>query len=239
VAAYFASDVHLRLDYPERARRFARFVSALEPQEDTLTIVGDLCDFWFQARQANLALDPLQCAGLGAVAEFRQRGGAVTVLLGNHDSWLGAAYANLGLEVRDEPYEVVAHGVRVHMVHGHQLSGRRGWKAGMESRGFLRLFRALPDAPASLLDRMLEWTNQRNRVRTEHRYTALFREYAIGCRGAADLVIIGHMHKPLDDAESVPRLIVPGSWHMQSSYVKIDGSGVALIVETDDVLVSR
>jgi UDP-2,3-diacylglucosamine hydrolase len=237
VAAYFASDVHLRLDHPERARRFARFVSALEPQEDTLAIIGDLCDFWFQARQAHR--DPLRCAGLGALAEFRKRGGAVTVLLGNHDSWLGADYANLGLEVRDEPYEVVAHGLRVHMVHGHRLDERRGWKAGMESREFLRLFRALPDAPASLLDRMLEWTNQRNRPRTERRYTALFRDYAIRCRGAADLVIIGHMHIPLDAVESVPRLIVPGSWHTQSSYVKIDDSGVLLIIETDDVLISR
>ena len=48
LAAYFASDVHLRLDRPERGRRFARFVGGLEPGVDTLTIVGDLCDFWYR-----------------------------------------------------------------------------------------------------------------------------------------------------------------------------------------------
>jgi UDP-2,3-diacylglucosamine hydrolase len=237
VAAYSVSDVHLRIDCPDRARRFARFVSALEPQDDTLTIVGDLCDFWFEARQADV--EPVPCAGLRALAEFRNRGGAVTVLLGNHDSWLGAYYAKLGLELRDEPYEVVLHGLRVHMVHGHRLGTRRGWKAWMESQLFLRLFRALPDLLASLLDRMLQWNNQRTRRRTERRYDVLFREYAIRCRGTADLVIVGHMHTPLDAADRAPRLIVPGSWHEQSSYVKIDDSGAALIVDTDDVLISR
>jgi UDP-2,3-diacylglucosamine hydrolase len=86
---------------------------------------------------------------------------------------------------------------------------------------------------------MLQWTNQRTRLRTERRYGVLFREYAIRCRGATDLVIVGHVHTPFDAAESTPRLIVPGGWHVQSSYVKIDDSGVTLVVETDDVLISH
>jgi len=39
-------------------------------------------------------------------------------------------------------------------------------------------------------------------------------------------------------AESNPRLIVPGGWHVQSSYVKVDGSG-AVSRRTDDALISR
>jgi UDP-2,3-diacylglucosamine hydrolase len=237
VAAYFASDVHLRLDCPDRARRFARFVSVLGPRDDTLTIIGDLCDFWFEARQCEA--DPLGCAGLRALADFRSRGGTVTVLLGNHDAWLGPFYATLGLELRDEPLEVLVHGVRVHMVHGHRLEAGRGWKAWMESRCFLRAFRGLPDSLGSRLDRVLQWTNQRGRLRTEQRYYRLYREYAARCGGRADLVIVGHVHTPLDAAESNPRLIVPGGWHEQSSYVRIDDSGVALLVETDDVLISH
>jgi UDP-2,3-diacylglucosamine hydrolase len=108
----------------------------------------------------------------------------------------------------------------------------------MESWGFLRFFRALPGVPARLLDRVLQWNNERTRLRTERRYYALFRDYARRCRGAADLVIIGHVHTPLDAAESSPRLIVPGGWHRQSSYLRIDDSGAALLVETDDVLIN-
>src|SRR5436309_13291502 len=87
VAAYFASDVHLRLDFPGRGRRFARFVGALEPEDDTLTIVGDLCDFWYVARQNDGGA--MACDGLRALSEFRNRGGEVTILVGNHDCSLG------------------------------------------------------------------------------------------------------------------------------------------------------
>jgi len=237
VAAYFASDVHLRLDRPARGRRFARFVGALGPKVDTLTIVGDLCDFWFGARQRGA--DPMECEGLRALAEFRSRGGAVTILLGNHDCSLGPFYSTLGLALREEPLELAVHGLRVRLVHGHRLKPRRGWKAWMESRSFLRLFQALPDSLASLLDRVLQSTNERSRLRTERRYYNSFRKYTASCRGAADLVVIGHVHTPLDATESNPRLIVPGGWHAQSSYVKVDDSGAVLVIETDDALISR
>jgi UDP-2,3-diacylglucosamine hydrolase len=237
VAAYFASDVHLRLDYPERGLRFSRFVGALEPGVDTLTIIGDLCDFWYEARQCGA--NPMGCDGLRALADFRNRGGAVTILLGNHDCWLGPFYTTLGLDLREEPLELAVYGLRVRLVHGHRLKLGRGWKAWMESRIFLRFFQALPDSVASLLDRLLQARNERRRQRTERRYYISFREYAASCRGTADLVLIGHVHTPLDAAESNPRLIVPGGWHVQSSYVKVDDSGAVLFVAADDALVSR
>jgi UDP-2,3-diacylglucosamine hydrolase len=237
VAAYIASDIHLRLDCPARGRRFARFVGALEP-DDTLTIVGDLCDFWFGARQ--LAADPMACEGLRALARFREQGGAVTILLGNHDAWLGPLYASrLGLDLRDEPLDLHMYGLRVHMVHGHRLDLRRGWKAWMESWGFFRTFQALPAPLAALLDRLLQWFNERKRQHTEARYYRIFRGYAERRRGGAELVIIGHVHTPLDATEMDPRLVVPGGWHVQSSYVKIDESGAALFAETDDALIAR
>jgi len=238
VAAYFASDIHLRLDAPERGRRFARLVGALGPGDDTLTIVGDLCDFWYASRQRDG--DPMACAGLRALAEFRNRGGAVMILVGNHDSALGSFYATtLGLDLRDEPLDLAVYGLRARLVHGHRLEGGRGWKSWMESRAFLRTFRAFPGPLAFVLDRLLQWKNRGSRPRDERRYYAIFREYAARCRGAADLVVVGHVHTPLDDAASTPRLIVLGGWQVQSSYLKIDDSGASLIVETDDALISR
>ena len=69
---YFLSDVHLRLDQPDRGRRLALLVDRLRAG-DSLTIVGDLCDFWYAARQFDA--DPMACAGLRSLASFRDRGG--------------------------------------------------------------------------------------------------------------------------------------------------------------------
>jgi UDP-2,3-diacylglucosamine hydrolase len=238
VAAYFVSDVHLRLDEPGRGRRLARLVGALEPREDTLTIGGDLCDFWYATRQMDSG--PLACDGLRSLTEFRKRGGAVTILLGNHDTWLGPFFEkSLGFDLRAEPLDLTVHGLRARVVHGHLLEPRRNWKVWMEGRAFFRVFQALPAPLASLLDRLLQWKNQRGRPRDECRYHAIYRRYVARCRDAADLVIVGHVHTPLDDPESNPRLIVLGSWHTQSSYLRIDGSGAALIVETDDALITH
>ena len=48
---YFASDVHLRIDRPDRDRRFRAWLGRLT-RDDALVIVGDLCDFWMGARRA-------------------------------------------------------------------------------------------------------------------------------------------------------------------------------------------
>ncbi len=231
MAVYFASDVHLRLDRPERGRRFARWLASLG-SEDTLWIVGDLCDFWFAAREIDTGL--AACAGLQALAAFRSRGGKINILPGNHDTWLGPFYErNLSARFVQEPVDVEVHGLRVHMVHGHRLGARRLWKACMESRGFLRAFHHLPSSWAHGLDRLLEWTNEKGRAASEARHLAVFRQYAAQRGATADLIVIGHIHTPADDAAARPRMIVLGGWHHQTSYLKIDASGAALMIEAD------
>ena len=69
---YLASDVHLRLDRPERGRRFARWVRSLEP-DASLLILGDLADFWLGTRCSEA--ERLGCDGLRVLADFVRRGG--------------------------------------------------------------------------------------------------------------------------------------------------------------------
>jgi UDP-2,3-diacylglucosamine hydrolase len=231
VSAYFASDVHLRLDHPERARRFARWVEGLEPG-DSLTIVGDLCDFWLTARQLDAAAS--QCPGLRALAAFRSRGGAITILPGNHDAWLGPFYEErIGARFQPEPYEIEVHGLRVLLVHGHLLGGRSAWKGWMEGKTFLEAFRRCPAPLAAGLDHLLDLANGRHRAADEARHLAVYRKFVERCAGAADLVVLGHIHRTVDRAEESPRWIVLGGWHEQSSYLKVDASGASLIVVPD------
>jgi UDP-2,3-diacylglucosamine hydrolase len=232
VTVYLASDVHLRFDQPARSGRLARWVRQLDPG-DRLIIGGDLCDFWMASRTPEPAL--LNCDGLRALAEFRNRGGILEILPGNHDLWLCPFYESvLGATILSEPVDLRIHGIRLHVVHGHLLGARRRWKAWMESREFYYAFGRVPSPLAELLDQTLEWKNQSNLEADESRHLAVFREYAASLRGRTDLVVIGHVHRVVDDSASLPRMIVLGGWQKRSSYLMINESGISFRVVADE-----
>jgi UDP-2,3-diacylglucosamine hydrolase len=235
VADYFASDVHLRDDHPERDRRFRSWLGGLTA-DDSLTIAGDLCDFWMGARQGARRL--AEYPSLRALAEFRRRGGSLAIMAGNHDRWLCPFYERaLGALIVEEPADRVIHGLRVRVVHGHLLGARRLWKAGMESRAFFLGFGCLPGPIAAPLDRALSLKNERGLLADEERHLRVYRSYAATLRDHADLVVIGHVHRSVDEAgDGGPRLIVLGGWHHRSSYLKIDEAGASFRVVPDSEL---
>lgn len=229
VAQYFASDVHLRFDRPERDRRFSAFLSRLN-RDDGLLIAGDLCDFAMGARAS--ATELLKCESLQALARFRRAGGELAIMAGNHDTWLIPFYARaLDASIIAEPYDLVSFGLRIRIVHGHLLGARRPWKAWMESRAFFQTFHRLPRPIAHQLDRALIWRNERDLDADEERHLRVFREYAARCRGLADLVVVGHVHRPVDDSSGTPRLIVLGGWQRRMSYLRVDDSGAQFRIE--------
>lgn len=226
--AYFASDVHLRFDRPERARRFAAWVDRLEGA-DTLTIVGDLCDFRFAARRSRR--DPLECSALAALVAFKRRGGSTTILAGNHDAQLGLFYRNvLGAGFVADSLDLAIDGLRIRAVHGHRLGRRKPWKAAMEGRTFLELFRMLPDTVADRLETRLERSNERGLADCERIYLESYQAYAESIAGEADVLVLGHIHKPIDRDTGGARMIVLGGWHDRSSYLRVDDQGARLCI---------
>jgi UDP-2,3-diacylglucosamine hydrolase len=232
VPFYIASDVHLRLDRPERGRRFAAWVRGLE-DDATVLILGDLCDFWLGTRSSETEM--MGCDGIRALADFCRRGGSLSIMAGNHDRWLCPFYErSLGASIVAEPLELTTHGLRLHLVHGHLLGARRRWKALMESREFFSAFALFPSPLAGLLDRMLEMKNHSELERDEERHLALYRRYAAARLGQAEVVVIGHVHRAVDERESDPRLIVLGGWQHRSSFLRIDPAGASLRIVADE-----
>jgi UDP-2,3-diacylglucosamine hydrolase len=232
VPFHIASDIHLRSDRPERGRRFAQWVRTLHGNS-SLLIAGDLCDFWMVARQEQRAM--MASEGIAALIEFRERGGQLAALPGNHDLWLCPFYERaLGAHILREPYETTVEGLRLHVVHGHLLGARRMWKSWMESREFKYAFEQLPEPLATLLDQLLERKNSIGLSADEQRHLAVYRQYAARLRGVADIVIIGHVHRAVDDSESNPRLVVLGGWQKRSSFLTIDPAGATFHVVADE-----
>jgi UDP-2,3-diacylglucosamine hydrolase len=228
VAHYFASDVHLRPDRPDRDRRFSDWLGRLTA-EDALLIAGDLCDFWMASRQR--ASDLMRTESLARLAEFQRRGGSLAIMPGNHDAWLCPFYhSELGARIVPDPYELTIYGLRLHVVHGHLLGARRAWKALMESHAFFSGFGRVPAPLARVLDGSLSWNNDRKLASDEERHLRVFRDYASRLQATADLVIIGHVHRAVDDRQSKPRMIVLGGWQARSSFLKVDETGASFHV---------
>jgi UDP-2,3-diacylglucosamine hydrolase len=220
------------MDRPERARRFARWIRTLD-SSDTVLILGDLCDFWMATRCAEAEF--LQCPGIQALQDFRSRGGTLATMPGNHDLWICPFYERaLGATILSDPFDTTIQGLRLHLVHGHLLGARREWKAWMESHEFFKAFAMLPPPMAELLDQLLERKNQRNLEADERRHLVVFRRYAAARRGQSDLVVIGHVHRSVDDAGADPRMIVLGGWQKLSSYLQIDSARASFHQVADD-----
>ncbi len=230
MADYFLSDVHLRLDQPDRGRRLARMVDRLNA-EDTLTIVGDLCDFWFAARQRQA--DPMTCAGLRALAGFRDRGGSITILAGNHDGWLGPFYEQtLGATFIADKLETEVQGLKLQIAHGHRLGAQTPWKSILKSRVFLEAFRRVPDPLADALGSLLKRTNSKNQEEFDRKGIAAYQRYVASLVGPFDLVILGHVHSAIDTGPGRPRLVILGGWYHQSSYLVLERGSISHIVES-------
>jgi UDP-2,3-diacylglucosamine hydrolase len=155
-------------------------------------------------------------------------------MAGNHDEWLCPYYeAKLGARIIAEPFDLTIHGLRLRLVHGHHLGARRAWKSWMESRAFFKAFAAVPGPIARTLDQILAWHNERGLEADEERHLAVYRQYATHCRGSADIVVIGHVHRPVDLPHENPRLVVLGGWQHRSSFLKIDAAGATFHIESD------
>jgi UDP-2,3-diacylglucosamine hydrolase len=232
VPAFFASDVHLRLDRPERGRRFASWVDSLDPAHP-LYLVGDLCDFWFSARECGLPGDRDE-PGLASLARFYGRGGRITILGGNHDAWIGPFYrSTLGARFIDaDALDLELDGLQLRLLHGHKIKASGRWKGVMESRAFFRAFRALPSSVASRLDRRLERSNAVREDEVNRRNLERFGRHAQSLAGRFDLIIFGHVHQVHDQPSQgrFPRWCVLGPWHEQSSFLRLDESGARLFV---------
>lgn len=83
---YFVSDIHL--GYHERHKdkiledKFINFLSAIEPDCETLILLGDIFDFWFEYKTV---IPRYFYRTLSMFDRLVQRGIKIEYLMGNHD----------------------------------------------------------------------------------------------------------------------------------------------------------
>jgi len=233
--AFFLSDAHLGAESKEReAARESHlhaFLASLPGRAGSLTIVGDLFDFWFEY---GTTIPRRHFPTLCALGRVRAAGIPITYLGGNHDHWLGSFLSDeLGITIHDGPLTLEAQGRKLWIHHGDGLiGGDLGYKVlkkVLRNRVCIGLYRAIhPDLGIPFAS----WVSRKSRHSRDLRKLdgdLLVREIARPRFAEGhDAVMIGHFHHAFEHHEGGRDFYVLGDWIERFTYAVLEGGQLRL-----------
>lgn len=234
-AVYFVSDAHLGADSEAveapRRERFHEFLRSLHGRAESLYVIGDLFDFWFEYRTA---IPRRTFATLAVLAELRRSGTGIHYLNGNHDFWLGPFLSHeMGFETHDHAVTLATQGRRLWLHHGDGLVGGdlgyRMLKAVIRHPASIGLYRFLHPDLGIPLARFVSHGSRKSRPTRRFDSDRLWREVALPRFAEGyDAVLIGHFHQVLERREDGRELFVLGDWIDHFTYAKLENGKLTL-----------
>lgn len=118
--AYFLSDLHLGAPYfpdsKKTERRVVSFLDSIKHDADTIYLLGDILDYWFEYKYV---VPKGFVRFFGKLAELTDSGIRIVWLIGNHDIWIyDYIPTELGIEVYDGSIVEKIDGKNFFMTHG-------------------------------------------------------------------------------------------------------------------------
>lgn len=236
MAHYFFSDVHLgygdRASDRAREDRLLRFLHSIEGTAETVFVVGDLFDYWFDYKTT---IPRHHVRTLAALADLVDRGIPVHYSIGNHDFGHRDFFAKeLGVTMHADDYAITLSGKRFLISHGdgkalHDL-GYTILKKILRNPALQRVYRAVhPDIGIGLA----AWSSRSSRGYTDKKDYGnevdgleLFAKKKLN--EGFDFVVMGHRHNPLLIQEGKGTYINLGDWLHHNSYGVFDGTSMEL-----------
>lgn len=232
---YFVSDVHLGLqvgDPAGRERRFADFLNGLPSDTESVYLLGDIWDFWYEYRHV---VPKGYVRVLAALQNLMDRGVRVYFFEGNHDVWTYSYFEELGMIKLAQPALVEIEGKTFCMGHGDGLGpvpfGYRFLRGLFHSKVAQFLFSLLHPWVAFGLGN--GWSKN-NRLAHDQEYefrgadeplVKFAEDYS--SRNKVDYFIFGHYHASVDmTLSSGARFLVLKDWIHSSPYICFDGETI-------------
>ena len=204
MAAYFLSDAHLGSDDPvsEQVKldKLFGFLDMVKKSGNTLYILGDLFDFWFEYRHA---IPKQHLKVVFRLASLVESGVPIHYITGNHDFWLGDFLTTeAGIAVHRDSMETTEENLRLFLIHGDGLSPS-DWKYRVFVRFPLRnrltiwLYRLIPPDIGIPLAKAVSSSSRNHTAGREQEFLRDYEDYAHAKLSEGyDAVIIGHVHHP-------------------------------------------
>ena len=231
---YFVSDIHLGSGDVTTQRRVERtfldFLDKVAADGESLFLVGDIFDFWFEYKRV---VPKGFVRVLGRLAELSDRGVRVVMLTGNHDMWVGDYLTKeCGIELYTKPQTFTLAGKRLFVAHGDNMNiGGKPLLRAMNAMFRSKVLRKVASwlIHPDLFMRFGQWWSGKSRkshgVQSASVLNPLI-EYATehSKSHSVDYYIFGHLHF-VSDVKEPTRTLFMGDWHSQPSYIALDNNG--------------
>lgn len=228
---YFISDIHLGLF--ERAKDKVRedlllkFFDAVKTDAETIYIVGDLFDYWFEYK---FVLPKFFYRTLAKLYELKENGVEIEYLMGNHDFGHLDFFKNeLKIDIHEDDIERTLNGKRFYISHGdgktYKDAGYRFLKKILRAKWTNALYRYIhPDLGIKLASHSSrtsrDYTDKKNYGEIEGMEAFATDKIKEGF----DFVIMGHRHKLIFKRIDKGYYINLGDWINEPHYGAFDGN---------------
>lgn len=240
---YFLSDIHLGAayiaDHRAHESRVVAFLQSIEADSETVYLLGDILDYWFEYRTV---VPRGYVRFFGQLARMADKGIKIVWFTGNHDVWMFDYLRDeLGIEVIDAPDGGVFTDIKGSLFYlghgdmiGRQPFGYRVIHAIFHNRVCQRLYASLH--PRWTLPFAHGWSSHSRKAAPEPEFGARARA-AVEVRARqlvkenpeVAYIVMGHYHVCLDEPVTPTcRLMILGNWINSSDYAAFDGKTLTL-----------
>lgn len=228
MALYIFSDAHLGSGSPELERikveRIRQLFELVKTDGERLVILGDLFDFWFEYKHA---IPKEHHPVLFMLTELIKKGITVDYVSGNHDFWMGDFFTeHIGVKLHRDHLDLEYGGKQLHLIHGDGLApadrGYRVLKRILRNRFNIWMYRKLPPDWAIPLAKKVSGSSREYTSRRDHTFAKDYEAYAKRQLEAGfDVVVIGHLHIPVEACMGQGVYINTGDFIHQFSYARM------------------
>lgn len=229
---YFISDAHFGVESAQKETRkretLASFLHTIRNDAESLYVLGDLFDFWFEYKTV-IPRDFYNI--ISGFHDLIRDGVNVSYICGNHDFWQrGFLEEEVGMKIYRYSLEQKIYGKKIFLAHGDGLTPDTGYillKSILRNRFNISLYSMLhPDVGIGLA-RLASKLSRRNSNKKHKRDTLLnFADSKF--EEGFDYVILAHTHKPTFYRKGGKVYMNIGDWMENFSYGKLWKDGVSL-----------
>jgi len=238
---YFASDQHLgaptKKESDVREAKFLRWLDEIAADVDTLFLLGDLFDFWFEYKTV---VPKGFVRTMAKLAQLKEQGVSIFFFVGNHDLWMNGYFEEeLGIPVYHEPKVFTINGKHFFLGHGDGLGpddiGFKIMKKVFTNSFFQWMFKWIhPDIGVrfaqnlSTKNKMISGKDDFNFLGEDKEWLILYAKRKLEQRHY-DHFVFGHRHLPttyqLNEKSLYTNL---GDWCLFFTYASFDGEQMML-----------